>query len=194
MQKTASGSNSTEIRILMDSLTAGNETLKESQRSKDTGFFNFTLVSKHLTKQIIIVKAFVCGWNLPDTLNPWSHPPNQVSWSWLKSRWAPQWYQRGTMFSSAGKKQQRRSATATNSTLWTSPEVLKCTKLGEMSRFIDDWPVETCGFPLPCLFARTCYNQRFQRALSLSIFQATTLCAPRPSISQYWKLSPNLGY
>jgi hypothetical protein len=61
MQKTASGSNSTEIRILMDSLTAGNETLKESQRSKDTGFFNFTLVSKHLTKQIIIVKAFVCG-------------------------------------------------------------------------------------------------------------------------------------
>ena len=38
----------------------------------------------------------------------------------------------------SGKKQQRRSATATNSTLWTSPEVLKCTKLGEMSRFIDD--------------------------------------------------------
>ena len=148
------------------------------------------------------MKAFVCGWNLPDTLNPWSHPPNQVSWSWLKSRWAPQWYQRGTMSSSEGKTtkeirhcHEQHPLDVSRSTKMYSTGTKPCNaKLDEMSRFIDDWPVETCGFPLPCLFARTCYNQRFQRALSLSIFQATTLCAPRPSISQYWKLSPNLGY
>ena len=129
-----------------------------------------------------MLRAFAGGWNLPNTSSPWSHPPNQVSWSWLKSRLAPPWCQRRTRFSSANKKEICHCHEQYTLDPSESPEVVQWTrtkpcnaKLDELSRFIDDCPVETrvlffhCHVCLPDV-ARTCYTS----TLNITILDSTT--------------------